>query len=432
MGVLYAKVAGNWVPINISGDGGESGGGSLAPPAEAGPRADAVTQARFGNVDEASKRVGFFATPAGGNLVIAAHGDSFTVWDRTADGSSYRGIATFLLNDSTIHPWRLTTVPHGGPTLMPAGNGGSTDYTLLSVSGNTYLNASAGCGLNFRIGNGNTVASSDAGTFTINNTLSCQNITTPATIWCGALSNSGSMWSANLTTGPITCGTVNGSTISGTTVNASSNFAGPTFNANRGNQGGDWSTSHFTAYNGAGDYHGARVGFFASGAASQWWLAYPNGGALCAMNNANSATTHVIASAFNVGSALAVKKDVRTLRPERERITVQRDPASDLVAQPDIMALRPVAFRPRTLMQLHGEDYPADTVLGRETRRERLGLIADEVQHVIPSSVIHTTDNEVVGIDYAQITVALLDHVQELTRTVETLQYRIAELEGQP
>ena len=74
---------------------------------------------------------------------------------------------------------------------------------------------------------------------------------------------------------------------------------------------------------------------------------------------------------------------------------VHRDPASDIVEQPDIMALRPTVYRSRKLMQLGDEDYPDDTPLGRETRRERMGLIADEVQYVIPSAVMHDFDGDV-------------------------------------
>ena len=218
--------------------------------------------------------------------------------------------------------------------------------------------------------------------------------------------------------GQVSCGT----------LAASSQINGPQHWADA-NPGNGWYQAQIVAYNSPGGASGARLALYA-GSGAQWRISYHNGSTICAMDENNSGTVTIIAAAFQVGSALAIKKDVRTLRPERERIAVQRDPASDLVAQPDIMALRPVAFRPRTLMQRDGEDYPADTVLGRETRRERLGLIADEVQHVIPSAVAHESDGTVAAIDYAQITVALLDHVQELTRTVETLQYRIAELEG--
>ena len=430
--ILYAKVDDEWVAVL----GGGEGGGEVGPPpgsswviapAETGARSDAVDQARFGNMSDTSKQVGFFSAASGENLVINANGQTFSLWDRTADGTSYRQLASFSLGLTTVSAgdvrlgqWRFHDSPHTGCALLPTANDPTSGYTLLAAYGSTYLNCPTGGSLNFRVGQVQYMSLTPT-TFTCNPTLSCNAISS------GAINTNGQ----GLTTGAISCGNINAGTgtINCGTINSSAGVGAVVFGANAGNRTGNWSGAHFTAYNPAGDYHGARIGFYASGAASQWWLGYPNGGSLVAMNDQNSGTVGIIAAAFSVGSALAIKKDVRTLRPERERITVQRDPASDLVAQPDIMALRPVAFRPRILMQLDGEDYPADTVLGRETRRERLGLIADEVQHVIPSAVIHNTDNEVVGIDYAQVTVALLDHVQELTRTVETLQYRIAELE---
>jgi hypothetical protein len=73
---------------------------------------------------------------------------------------------------------------------------------------------------------------------------------------------------------------------------------------------------------------------------------------------------------------------------------------------------------------------PEDGVLGHEGTRERLGLIAEEVETVIPSAVTHDRDGKTQAIDYAQVTVALLDHVQRLTDEVATLRYRISELEG--
>ena len=54
--------------------------------------------------------------------------------------------------------------------------------------------------------------------------------------------------------------------------------------------------------------------------------------------------------------------------------------------------------------------------------RERLGLIAEQVESVLPSAVDHNADGEVLGIDYAQVTVALLDHVQQLTKRIEMLE----------
>lgn len=433
-GVLYAKVSGNWVPILMAGGDGGGGGGTEPPagagwvmtPGEVGPRADAVDQARFGNISDTSKRVGFFAAANGSNLVINASGQAFSLWDRTADGTSYIGTATFMAGDARLGQWRLHDSPHTGCAILPTANDATTGYTLLAAYGQTYLNSPTGGAVNFRIGNSQLVSLTPS-TFTCNPTLSCNNIS------CAAINTNGyGLTTGTINSGSVSCGSINtnGNNISCRGITGTAQITGPQLSANAGNQSGNWSGAHFTAYNPVGDYNGARIGFYASGAASQWWLGYPNGSSLVAMNDQNSGTVYVVAAGFSVASALATKREVRSLRPEREHIFVHRDPASDVVKRPDIMALRPVAFRPRILMQKDGEDYPADTVLGRETRRERLGLIADEVQHVIPSAVMHNTDNEVVGIDYAQVTVALLDHVQELTRTVETLRYRIAELEG--
>ena len=431
MGVLYAKVSGNWVPVPLALENptsGEPPAGSswVVNPAQAGARQDSATQARFGNVNEPSKRNGFFADPGGSNLVISQNAGALTLWDRTADGTSYRNHASFVYGDSGVYPWRLTTSPHGGSCLTPWGNAGSSDYTLLSLSGSTYLNASSGGTLYFRIGN-SSVGQSTASTWTIFPTLSCNAIS------CGTISSTtinSNGYGITAGGGTLTGGACNvgGGQVSCGTLAASSQSNSPQHWSDA-NPGGAWYQAQIVAYNSPGGQSGARLAMYGS-AGAQWRVNYELGSTIAAMDVNNGATVSVMAASFPVGSALATKKDVRSLRPERERIFVHRDPASDVVEQPDIMALRPVAFRPRILMQLDGEDYPADTPLGRETRRERIGLIADEVQHVIPSAAVHDFNDDVVGIDYAQVTVALLDHVQRLTDEVATLRYRVAELEG--
>ena len=60
----------------------------------------------------------------------------------------------------------------------------------------------------------------------------------------------------------------------------------------------------------------------------------------------------------------------------------------------------------------------------------RFVIIAEEVETVIPSAVMHNSHGDTMAIDYAQVTVALLDHVQRLTDEVATLRYRITELEN--
>ena len=69
-------------------------------------------------------------------------------------------------------------------------------------------------------------------------------------------------------------------------------------------------------------------------------------------------------------------------------------------------------------------------LVGSEGHRERLGLVAEDVETVIPSAVSHGAEGNVVGIDYAQVTVALLAHVQRMTEEMATMRYRITELEA--
>lgn len=189
----------------------------------------------------------------------------------------------------------------------------------------------------------------------------------------------------------------------------------------------------------------ARVALNSPGVCPQMRGLAADGEQLVAVNNQASGYCPVGASAFNTLSTQTIKRDIRTLRPERERIFVHHDVRSEVVPDIDIMALRPVAFRPKVpalrIVPTNGDSYDANDpdswesvpevgILGHEGTRERLGLIAEEVETVIPSAVTHNCDGDTRGIDYAQITVALLDHVQRLTDEVATLRYRIAELEA--
>jgi hypothetical protein len=155
-----------------------------------------------------------------------------------------------------------------------------------------------------------------------------------------------------------------------------------------------------------------------------------NGERIDCVNMAGTGFAVFGALSFSTLSTATAKRDVRSLR-DWERPSVAADPSADTVGLPDVMALRPVAFRPKGGVQ-RTDGSAADGVIGAEGQRERLGLIAEEAQHVIPSAVTHNVDGDALGIDYAQVTVALLDHVQQLTATVETLRYRIAELEDPP
>ena len=155
-------------------------------------------------------------------------------------------------------------------------------------------------------------------------------------------------------------------------------------------------------------------------------------------------------------SSAAMKKDIRPLRADFTPTATALDPESDTVSVlPDIMALRPVVYRhaidPTYItVDETPEMYPlaplpdgtineaplapsitADKVtetpwpddrIGREFRREQLGLIAEEVEAVIPSAVTHNLDGTARGIVYSEITIALLDHVQRLTERVAALE----------
>jgi hypothetical protein len=206
---------------------------------------------------------------------------------------------------------------------------------------------------------------------------------------------------------------------------------------------GQWPNAHYLSYpTGAGQQ--SRIAFHSPGVAPQLRGLAADGEQLVAINNVASTYCPVGASAFNTLSTATIKRDIRPLR-DVERIVVRHDVRADLVPEPDIMSLRPVAFRPKVpalrIIPTKGDSYdPADPdswesvpevgILGHEGTRERLGLIAEEVETVIPSAVTHNIDGDTRAIDYAQITVALLDHVQRLTDEVATLRYRIAELEG--
>ena len=131
-GVIHAKIDGTWTVVGKYVV--PAGSTYVITPAEAGARADQPSQARFGNINEASKRVGFIAPATGGNLVINPYNEGFALYDRTSDGTSYRNSGELRLDDAaTIYPWRLSSSPHGGSCLVPAGVSGTTDYTLLTL-----------------------------------------------------------------------------------------------------------------------------------------------------------------------------------------------------------------------------------------------------------------------------------------------------------
>lgn len=202
----------------------------------------------------------------------------------------------------------------------------------------------------------------------------------------------------------------------------------------------DWSAAHFVAYSPNAT---ARISF--SGTAGGGSYVSPqmrvngaSGTQIDVVNEAESAFAAISASAFPIGSSISTKRDVRSLSEDVAHPAATADPASDVMPTIDVMALRPVVFRPNVgISAVVPADpdvaidindpttwtyAPAEGIIGAEGDRERLGLIAEEVQSVIPSAVTHDIDGNAKGVDYAQVTAALLDHVQRLTERIAVLE----------
>jgi len=210
-----------------------------------------------------------------------------------------------------------------------------------------------------------------------------------------------------------------------------------------------WPSAHILAYGTDSGAYQTRIAMHCPGVAPQIRVIATEGSQFQFVNEDSGAWVDCKAFHFLDQSTIRVKRDVRSLRPDRDFLPIELDPYSDTVdAPPDIMALRPVAYRPKQRQTVivptdpsgdystvipddptTFESVPRMDFIGDQSNREVLGLIAEEVQHVIPSAVWHDSNKDADSIHYSQITVALLDHVQQLTATVQTLQYRIAELE---
>ncbi len=366
MGVLYAKVSGQWVPIAPAG--------TVGAPAYVGPRKDYAPDAAFAHLSMAND-IGFFARPPGYLYANLPANGWFQINDVTGV------LAYFKAGFSELNGWSIGNHPVA-PAYAGLWRTGATaieSYTLLSRAQETLLNVPGGGMLEFRIGNVNKLRVS------------------PTSLWANQVQLSVLKSVTSLS----------------------------------------WADAQVLSECESGGGYSARVCLHQYYApqirVGQGW-----GEVFQFVNESGAAFVPLHGSAFVVGSALATKHDVRTLRPQRERIVVHHDPFVDEVPDVDVMALRPVVFRrnggPPNHVE-HGKDPIPDALdssFGIQATRERLGLIADEVQHVIPSAVSYDTDRQPMGIDYAQITVALLDHVQRLTDEVATLRYRIAELEGAP
>jgi hypothetical protein len=387
-GVVQAVVAGTNVTVNntdparpvVSATATSPPAGStyVTDPARAGPRSDQPTWARFGHMSRSGYE-GFLCAPSGDLQVVSPYQGGLNLHERNAADTGFSFFAGLKNGSSNLNGWSLGTHPSYASrfTLWPTARSGANEYVLAveADASSTYLNA-ATTAVRLRVANADQFY-----------------------------------------------------------VDASNAWVYARHLLIKGNDGNDisWQNAHLQIA-GANDDWYPRLLLYTSGCAPQIRANHYNGDVVEFVNNAASAFCPIYASAFTVNSALDTKRDIRALRPERDRIVVRHDPRSDTVPDVDIMDLRPVAFRPRvpSIDPDTGEARDASTWVGHMGLRERIGLVADEVREVIPSAVAHDNRGEVVGIDYAQITVALLDHVQRLTETVQTLQYRIAELEARP
>ena len=392
-GVVQAVVAGANVTVDSSNPAWPvvAGAAGILPPAYAGPRRDGQSAyAQFGHIASTIPGWCGFLAKADDYLDIIC-GDSKTVsfWD--GSGGSGRFLGKFFYSTAgsqggnlEVGPWALGPSIHPGyAQLCRLDQNPSTGFALLSQGFTTIVNATGQ--VDVRIGNNQVAA------------------------------------------------------FAGNNIQFKTHFMvvynAPDFT---------WGTANLHAYTTDGVAQ-PRLCLSAPGIAPQLRAAASLGEKIGSVSNDANSWVAMQAAGFETMSTITIKRNVRPLRTRPERIVVRHDVRSDTVPTPDVMSLRPVAYRPKEpakrLVPTNGHSYSADDpdswrtepqigILGAEGTRERLGLIAEEVAEIIPSAVSHDADGNTMGIDYAQITVALLDHVQQLTEELATLKYRIAELEN--
>ena len=426
---LYQAVSGTWGAVL---------GTWVGAPAHAGIRGDDPNAAKFGHINFAANAIGFSSSSGGTNLIVhdASLGTYF--YDYSGAGG-YRLFGHLKWQDYWLDPWRLGYHPAHGPYagLWLNGDPSSGNYALLKSGGLTLINGSEA--VEIRVGNVTKLtANADGVTFTGSGgggAINCTTLTASGAISGASLSTSG-----NITGGNIgASGSVSGVGLYGQYLNSSGGLdaagtiTGGVIVSNGNVQGrvyndGNWQNWQILSNPSSGP--NSICGSHLPGVAASGWRVCSSAGDILDAVGYN-ATQWVPTRSLGHSnmSTATIKRDIRSLRPHRERITAKRDSAADEVEVPDIMALRPVAFRYKRPAQ-HPDGSEFDGILGFESKRERLGLIAEETQYVIPSAVGHDVDGNAMGIDYAQVTVALLDHVQRLTDEVATLRYRITELEG--
>lgn len=375
----------------LTGDGDRAPAANefyVTTPAEAGPRDDTPTLARFGHVS-ADGRAGFIAIGEGSSQVIMGNGKALAFYQ--INGASYDylgrvypagGIGALDMGGWTIGRHPVHTGFYG---LWILGATGGGQYAVMSDSATTLLNAS--------------------GTVYIR----VNNVTKMSFVASNLLAET-----PYRATTPNNVG-VDGDPISGAWYDANFYASSPGANVRIGLRASSTAyqlrvlsgQAYISCVNEVNTGHGAFAGKPYITLEPAFLMAEP--------------------AAMKSGDQQSAQPTVRLLRPDQEQPAVLArqsfDEMPDIVPEPDIMALRPVAFRSSN------SEGAATTLLERQASREVLGLPIEDLMTAIPSAVTYDADGQPVGITYDQVTVALLDHVQQLTDTVEALQQRVAELE---
>jgi hypothetical protein len=407
-GVVQSVVAGNSITVNNSTPSAPVV--ALQTPAQVGARSDATAQARFGNTARPGYE-GFIVDTTGNQLALCAQGAQFIVYNY--NGSGFDQVAVFTKTGSTI--FGNTTVSSG----------------LLTVT--------AG---NLDMGNGYRLSTGWVDCHGSNSGLNLYGRDNDGIYFYDYVVGGSRRWGYG-SADKMSLGTDGSLQTNGLITALAGLIAKSQIQCQWSPPDNSWGNAHFMGNSVNSGNDQTRIALNSPGAAPMMRAIGVQGEQISFVNNNSSGFIPLQASAFSVQSTKTAKRNIRPLDPDLDRIPVHHDWMADEVPPPDIMSLRPVGFRPkvgalRLVDENGGTDYTTENyrsvpqvgVLGHEGTRERLGLIAEEVQHVLPSAVSHDQEGNAMGIDYAQVTVALLDHVQRLTDEVATLRYRITELEN--
>ena len=138
--------------------------------------------------------------------------------------------------------------------------------------------------------------------------------------------------------------------------------------------------------------------------ALQRWIYFPNGGNIN-WGNGGTIDTNLYRSAANTlktdDDFIALSVSTTSTRKAKKNIKKYNDGLKL------INKLKPVSFKRKA------------------TDKKDIGLIAEEVDKVIPVIVKHNDNNEAEGLDYSKITVLLINAVKELSAEVKRLEKKI-------